>query len=331
VLHKAATSRSIVYQARLGLASGKTSLRRTRRDRERKDFGHQPLASYSRARSHAAIENSPDLVEKIGSLERESRGAAFHAVLRIAIASKGGENPIRCVLDDRMPAIALRSTIGRRSDAFLGKHRTASNAWRPCRRRGFLTRRSAIAMTRASLTSQLRWSVEGACREAHLSAAPEAPQAHPRIPQAHAYARRPFDPAAPPPEGAQAPHGESLDQVAIPVAETLPRRERLRKRGQFKAVQGRGKKLHTEHFLVFVLSQADSLAPARLGITVSKKVGGAVVRNRVKRLVREAFRRRKALFPKGLDVVFVAKQTAAASGLAEVARELEKLCRKLQS
>jgi ribonuclease P protein component len=113
------------------------------------------------------------------------------------------------------------------------------------------------------------------------------------------------------------------------VAETLPRRERLRKRAQFTAIQGRGKKLHTEHFLVFILPQADSLAPARLGITVTKKVGGAVVRNRIKRLVREVFRRQKTLFPKGLDLVFVAKQTAARTELAEVARELEKLCRRL--
>jgi ribonuclease P protein component len=113
------------------------------------------------------------------------------------------------------------------------------------------------------------------------------------------------------------------------VAETLPRQHRLRKRAQFTAVQGRGKKLHTEHFLVFILPQANALAPARLGITVSKKVGGAVVRNRVKRLVREAFRRRKTLFPKGLDVVFIAKHVAGGVELAEVARELEKLCRKL--
>ena len=49
----------------------------------------------------------------------------------------------------------------------------------------------------------------------------------------------------------------------------------------------------------------------------------------VKRLVREAFRRLKALFPKGLDLVFVAKHTAGKSELAEVSRELERLCRKL--
>jgi ribonuclease P protein component len=114
------------------------------------------------------------------------------------------------------------------------------------------------------------------------------------------------------------------------VAETLPRRERLRKRAQFKAVQGRGKKLHTERFLVFILPQKEPLAPPRLGITVSKKVGGAVVRNRVKRLLREAFRRHKTLFPMGLDIVFVAKQAAAKSELGDVTRELERLCRKLQ-
>jgi ribonuclease P protein component len=115
------------------------------------------------------------------------------------------------------------------------------------------------------------------------------------------------------------------------VNETLPRRERLRKRAEFTAVQGRGKKFHTERFLVFVLPQKVPLAPARLGITVSRKVGGAVTRNRIKRLVREAFRRRKALFPKGLDIVFIAKQMKTVPELEDVLREIEKLCRKLQS
>ena len=120
------------------------------------------------------------------------------------------------------------------------------------------------------------------------------------------------------------------------MAATLPHGERLRKRGQFTAVQGRGKKYPSERFVIFVLPQPKvggepSLAPARLGITVSRKVGVAVVRNRVKRLVREAFRLRKTLFPKGLDIVFIARPTAKASELSEVVREMEKLCRKLQS
>jgi ribonuclease P protein component len=113
------------------------------------------------------------------------------------------------------------------------------------------------------------------------------------------------------------------------LAEALPRQQRLRKRSEFTAVQGRGKKLHTERFLVFVLPRAEASLPTRLGITVSKKVGGAVVRNRVKRLVREAFRRRKALFPHGLDVVFIAKKEAVDVELDGLLREVEKLCRKL--
>lgn len=107
--------------------------------------------------------------------------------------------------------------------------------------------------------------------------------------------------------------------------DTLPRSERLRKRAGFLAVQGRGRKLHTDSFLVFVLPQREPRA-TRLGVTVSKKVGGAVERNRVKRLVREAFRRRKMLFPQGLDVVFVAKKHAVGTGYQGVVREIESLC-----
>ncbi len=105
----------------------------------------------------------------------------------------------------------------------------------------------------------------------------------------------------------------------------LPRAERVRKRAAFVAVQNRGRKLHTDSFLVFVLPSQPEALP-RLGVTVSKKVGGAVQRNRVKRLVREAFRRRKALFPRGVDLVFIAKKTAISADGAKVAREIETLC-----
>lgn len=78
---------------------------------------------------------------------------------------------------------------------------------------------------------------------------------------------------------------------------------------------------------MFVLPQGEA-GPPRLGITASRKLGGAVVRNRVKRRVREAFRRHKVLFPSGVDLVFVAKKSASETEYDQVVREMEKLCRK---
>lgn len=93
-------------------------------------------------------------------------------------------------------------------------------------------------------------------------------------------------------------------------------------------MQDGGRKIHTDSFLVFVSPQREP-GPTRIGITASRKLGGAVVRNRVKRLVREAFRRHKLLFPAGLDVVFIAKKNAVEVAYDQVVREIEKLCRRL--
>jgi ribonuclease P protein component len=67
----------------------------------------------------------------------------------------------------------------------------------------------------------------------------------------------------------------------------------------------------------------------RLGITVSKKVGKAVVRNQVKRWVRESYRRLSGLVPPGLDLVVVARPTAVDRGYEGTAAELRGLLRRL--
>lgn len=91
---------------------------------------------------------------------------------------------------------------------------------------------------------------------------------------------------------------------------TLRPTDRLKRREEFRRVQDTGKKHHTRHFLVVVLARPDVDGPPRIGVTVTKKVGNAVQRNRVKRLVREVFRRERARFPMGCDVVFIAKDGA---------------------
>ncbi len=99
-----------------------------------------------------------------------------------------------------------------------------------------------------------------------------------------------------------------LEPVAASPAphQRFPKSERLLRRGQYLRVQGQGRRVHTTHFVVLLLPGH----PRRLGVTVAKKVGVAVVRNRVKRVLREVFRREKALFPADCEVVLVARHGA---------------------
>ena len=74
------------------------------------------------------------------------------------------------------------------------------------------------------------------------------------------------------------------------MAGRITKEMRLRRRAEFLAVQSDGRKLHGRHLLAIARKRSDPLLVGRLGITVTKKVGNAVVRNRIKRLIREWMR-----------------------------------------
>jgi ribonuclease P protein component len=108
----------------------------------------------------------------------------------------------------------------------------------------------------------------------------------------------------------------------------LPKTRRLLGRGQFLALRkGAGHK-HTENFIF--LWRPNGLAFSRLGLTVTKRVAGAVGRNRVRRLLREAFRLSgKAILPLGMDLVVVAKNGAETLGYAQAEAQMALACREI--
>jgi ribonuclease P protein component len=111
--------------------------------------------------------------------------------------------------------------------------------------------------------------------------------------------------------------------MARPRPTALPRAQRIRKRAEFVRIQSGGVRVATRHFLVLLAAQTAAQAgPPRLGIVASRKVGGAVARNRSKRLVREVFRGSRDLFPPGIDVVVIVRAGTHTLGLGEAQAEI---------
>jgi ribonuclease P protein component len=105
-------------------------------------------------------------------------------------------------------------------------------------------------------------------------------------------------------------------------------RQRLRTRAQFDRVFRHGVRADGRLFLL--IAAANGRGEDRLGLTVSRRVGEAVARNRVRRWLRESFRVLEQGKRPGVDLVVLAKKEIAASGLREVERELRERLRRLE-
>jgi ribonuclease P protein component len=128
---------------------------------------------------------------------------------------------------------------------------------------------------------------------------------------------------------------------------------RLLKRVEYEAVYGAGQRRSSPQFSVFFrahaalpneaagrelpregLSSAKTLAPSRasrFGISVKKALGGAVVRNRIKRRIRDILRRNRTEIPTGWDIVIHPRATVAQAAFAPLEAELVRLLRSIQN
>ena len=117
--------------------------------------------------------------------------------------------------------------------------------------------------------------------------------------------------------------------MAKKISERFCRRRRIIRSSDYRAIYSTGRKARSQGFVLF--GRENKLGYHRLGITVTRKVGSAVIRNHIKRLFREIFRRFSAEIPGQLDLLVNAKPGCAKIDYSDLRREFisaaKRICR----
>ncbi|WP_408955301.1 ribonuclease P protein component [Natroniella sp. ANB-PHB2] len=101
---------------------------------------------------------------------------------------------------------------------------------------------------------------------------------------------------------------------------------KLKKTYQFRKVYKRGKSVANRLLVLYVLSTENSTR--RIGYSVTKKIGNAVVRNRVKRILKEAYRHNNDKLVSGVDLVLIARKPIVNASYQRIENRLNHLFRK---
>ena len=99
----------------------------------------------------------------------------------------------------------------------------------------------------------------------------------------------------------------------------------IKRNKDFRSIYKRGKSRVTPVLAMYVRKNKNTAN--RIGITVSTKVGKAVVRNRVRRRIREAYRKNEGAFLSGYDIIFVSRVRAASVSFSEIEKNILSLSR----
>ena len=110
--------------------------------------------------------------------------------------------------------------------------------------------------------------------------------------------------------------------------EGYPTSARLRRRPEYRRVLDGGRRVLSRSLIVYVAPRPEPADGPRLGVMASRKVGNAVVRNRAKRVFREAFRRLRARVRRPVDLVLIATRRTVGVSTDDVVLQLQNVLRE---